>query len=157
MAFAGGYLAAVGGAALAWTAVGHRLRRSTSSVAAYLVGVVAAVDVDAIQTRSGRRSIRGAVAFAGGYGSVAARLWRGRRLGTGSDASSLSGYLQAADCYLVTHALAAGYGVVTHEVRSASRKKIKLPDVCDGLDVECLTPFALLRREQARFVLRDVP
>ena len=53
--------------------------------------------------------------------------------------------------------LATGYGVVTHEVRSASRKKIKLPDVCDGLDVECLTPFALLRREQARFVLRDVP
>ena len=37
----------------------------------YLVGVVAAVDVDAnqtIQTRSGRRSIRGAVAFAGGSG-----------------------------------------------------------------------------------------
>ena len=37
----------------------------------YLVGVVAAVDMDAnqtIQTRSGRRSIRGAVAFAGGSG-----------------------------------------------------------------------------------------
>lgn len=34
----------------------------------YLVGVVAAVDVDANQTRSGRRSIRGAVAFAGGSG-----------------------------------------------------------------------------------------
>ena len=34
----------------------------------YLVGVVAAVHVDAIQTRTGRRSIRGAVAFAGGSG-----------------------------------------------------------------------------------------
>ena len=63
-------------------------------------------------------------------------------------------FLQAADYYLVAHALATGYGVVTHEVPSASRKKIKLPDVCDGLGVECLTPFALLSREQARFVLR---
>lgn len=34
----------------------------------YLVGVVAAVDMDANQTRTGRRSIRGAVAFAGGSG-----------------------------------------------------------------------------------------
>ena len=67
--------------------------------------------------------------------------------------SATDEFLQAADYYLVAHALATGYGVVTHEVRSASRKKIKLPDVCDGLGVECLTPFALLRREQARFVL----
>lgn len=33
-----------------------------------LGGVVAAVDMDANQTRTGRRSIRGAVAFAGGSG-----------------------------------------------------------------------------------------
>lgn len=62
-------------------------------------------------------------------------------------------FLQAADYYLVAHALAGGYGVVTHEIRSSSRKKIKLPDVCDGLGVACMTPFALLSSERARFVL----
>ena len=71
--------------------------------------------------------------------------------------SAVDEFLQAADCYLVAHALATGYGVVTHEVRSTSKKKIKLPDICDGLAVECLTPFTLLRREQARFVLGDLP
>ena len=75
----------------------------------------------------------------------------------GYDPSAVDEFLQAADYYLVAHALATGYSVVTHEVRSMSKKKIKLPDVCDGLDVECLTPFALLSGEQARFVLRDVP
>lgn len=71
----------------------------------------------------------------------------------GYEPAAVDEFLQAADYYLVAHALAAGYGVVTHEVRSASRKRIKLPNVCDGLGIECLTPFALLRRERARFVL----
>lgn len=71
----------------------------------------------------------------------------------GYEPAAADEFLQAADYYLVAHALAAGYGVVTHEVRSNSRKKIKLPNVCDGLGVECLTPFALLRREHVRFVL----
>ena len=71
----------------------------------------------------------------------------------GYEPAAVDEFLQAADYYLVAHALAAGYRLVTHEVRSDSRKKIKLPNVCDGLGVECLTPFAMLRRERARFVL----
>lgn len=43
--------------------------------------------------------------------------------------------------------------VVTHEIPSASTRKIKIPDACIGLDVKCMTPYEMLRRERARFVL----
>ena len=76
---------------------------------------------------------------------------------SGYEPAAVDEFLQAADYYLVVHAVASGHGVVTHEVRSASRKRIKLPDVCDGLGVECLTPFAMLSRERARFVLGGRP
>ena len=33
-------------------------------------------------------------------------------------------------------------------------RKIKIPNACDGLDVEWMCPFGMLRREQAQFVLR---
>jgi hypothetical protein len=57
------------------------------------------------------------------------------------------------DAYLVAHALAYGHDVVTHEVPANSPKKIKIPNVCVGLGVKCMTPYAMLRRERARFVL----
>jgi hypothetical protein len=34
-----------------------------------------------------------------------------------------------------------------------SRKRIKIPDACIGLDLRCMTPYEMLRREKARFVL----
>ncbi|MDP1750747.1 MAG: DUF4411 family protein [Reyranella sp.] len=66
-------------------------------------------------------------------------------------------FLQVADYYLVAHALAHGDTVVTHEVPSASLKKIKIPDACIGLGVKCVTPYAMLSRERARFVLGAAP
>jgi hypothetical protein len=42
---------------------------------------------------------------------------------------------------------------VTHEVPSASTRKIKIPDACIGLGIKCMTPYEMLRRERARFVL----
>jgi hypothetical protein len=62
-------------------------------------------------------------------------------------------FLQDADSYLVAQALALGYTVVTHEVPSASLKRIKVPDACVGLGVRCVSPFEMLRNERARFVL----
>ena len=62
-------------------------------------------------------------------------------------------FLQVADYYLVAHALAHGDTVVTHEVPSNSLKKIKIPDACISLGVRCVTPYAMLRLERARFVL----
>jgi hypothetical protein len=63
-------------------------------------------------------------------------------------------FSQVADYYLVAHALAHGHTVVTHEIASTSTKKIKIPDACIGLGIKCMTPFEILRRERARFVLR---
>ncbi|MGO9834698.1 MAG: DUF4411 family protein [Polyangiaceae bacterium] len=67
--------------------------------------------------------------------------------------AAVNTFLQVADYYLVGHALAHGHVVVTHEVPSTSRKRIKIPDACIGLGIKHMTPFELLRRERAKFVL----
>lgn len=67
--------------------------------------------------------------------------------------AAVNTFLQVADFYLVAHALAHRHTVVTHEIASASTKKIKIPNACIALGVKCVTPFEMLRRERARFVL----
>lgn len=67
--------------------------------------------------------------------------------------AAVSTFLQAADYYLIAHALADGHVVVSHETPSDSLKRIKIPNVCSGLNVKFMTPFEMLRRERARFVL----
>lgn len=67
--------------------------------------------------------------------------------------AAVSTFLQVADYYLVAHALAQGHTVVTHEKAAPSTKRIKIPNACIGVGVKCMTPFEMLRRERARFVL----
>jgi len=67
--------------------------------------------------------------------------------------AAVSDFLDSSDYYLVAHALAHGHTVVSHEVSSNSLKNIKIPDACKGFGVECVLPFEMLSREQARFVL----
>lgn len=67
--------------------------------------------------------------------------------------AAVSTFLQVADYYLVAHGLAHGHAVVTHEIASPSTRRIKIPNVCIGVGIKCVTPFEMLRREQARFVL----
>jgi hypothetical protein len=45
-------------------------------------------------------------------------------------------FLQVADYYLVASALAQDHTVVTHELPSDSRRKIKIPNACLGLGVK---------------------
>ena len=71
--------------------------------------------------------------------------------------AAVSTFLQVADYYLVAQAQAGGHTVVTHEVPSASTRRIKIPDACIGLGIKFMTPFEMLRRERARFVLRARP
>ena len=69
------------------------------------------------------------------------------------DQAAVSTFLQVADYYLVAHALAKGFSIVTHEKASTSVKKIKIPDVCIGLKIKFVSPYEMLRKERARFVL----
>lgn len=68
-------------------------------------------------------------------------------------AAAINTFLQSADFYLVAHALAGAHVLVTHETLATSSGRIKIPNACLGLDVRYMTPFQMLRTEQARFVL----
>lgn len=71
----------------------------------------------------------------------------------GYEPAAINTFLQVADFYLIAHALAKGHAVVTHEVPANSTKRIKIPNVCAGLGLRFVTPYEMLRHEQARFVL----
>lgn len=76
-----------------------------------------------------------------------------RRDGQRYDAAAINTFLNVADYYLVAQAHAGKHTVITHEVPSASTRKIKIPDACIGLDIKYMTPYEMLRLEKARFVL----
>jgi len=67
--------------------------------------------------------------------------------------AAVNTFLQLADYYIIAYALAYNHVVVTHEIASNSIKKVKIPNVCIGLEVKCMTPYEMLRHERARFVL----
>ncbi len=62
-------------------------------------------------------------------------------------------FLQGADYYLIAQAKSKQYTIVTHEIPSDSKKKIKIPDVCISLQIKYMTPYEMLRKEKARFIL----
>lgn len=67
--------------------------------------------------------------------------------------AAVTAFFAAADYFLVAHALAHGHTVVTSEIASASQRKIKIPNVCDGVRVRYMSNFKMLQTEAARFVL----
>ena len=72
----------------------------------------------------------------------------------GFDPAVVSHFMSGADYYLVSYALGhPGLTVVTHEVLSDSKKRIKIPNVCLGLKIPWENTFSMLAREKARFVL----
>lgn len=87
-------------------------------------------------------------AVAAKFGDVSA--WAS---GQSYEPAAISTFFQVADFYLVAHALAGGHVLVTHEVPANSTKRIKIPNACVGLGVKFMTPYEMLRRERARFVL----
>ena len=66
---------------------------------------------------------------------------------------AVSTFLQVADYWLVAFAAAHGHTVVTHEVPANSPKKIKIPNACVALGLRFMSPYQMLRIEQARFIL----
>jgi len=77
--------------------------------------------------------------------------------GQSYEQSAIATFLQVADYYIVAQALSGRHTIVTHEVPSASTRKIKIPDACIGLGIKCMTPYEMLRRERARFILGKTP
>lgn len=73
--------------------------------------------------------------------------------GQNYEPAAIATFLQVADYWLVAHALAHDFVVVTHEVPSDSVRKIKIPNACIGLGLTCVSPYEMLRRCRARFVL----
>jgi hypothetical protein len=67
--------------------------------------------------------------------------------------AAVNTFLQVADYYVVSQALALKFCVVTHEKPENSVQKVKIPNPCIALGVRCFSPFEMLRREGARFVL----
>jgi hypothetical protein len=87
-----------------------------------------------------------------GLGTVAA--WVNGRASYSPAAKNT--FLQIADYYLVAQALSGGHVVVTHEKPENSVHRIKIPSVCIGVKVKHMSPFEMLSRERARFVLGGV-
>lgn len=71
--------------------------------------------------------------------------------------AAVNTFLQVADYYLVAQAHSGGHTVVTHEKPSGSQRKVKIPEPCMGLGIKFMTPFEMLRRARARFVLGRKP
>ena len=68
--------------------------------------------------------------------------------GDGYEPAAVSTFLQVSDYYLVAQAHAYGYTVVTHEIPSASVRRIKIPDVCLGIGIKVMTPVEQLCRRE---------
>lgn len=69
-------------------------------------------------------------------------------------ASAISEFQSVADSWIVAYALANDWVVVTREKSApASKKRIKIPDVCVGVEVTYASPFEMLRSERMRLVL----
>lgn len=63
-------------------------------------------------------------------------------------------FWEGADGYLVCCGRTYPCIVVTLEVSAPAGNRIKIPDACKALGVECITTFDMLRRENARFILK---
>lgn len=69
--------------------------------------------------------------------------------------SAKADFFGGADYHLVAHALAGQHVVVTHEQIQHTRIRIKIPNACIALGVKFARTHEMLRREKARFVLRQ--
>lgn len=67
--------------------------------------------------------------------------------------AAVAEFFDAADYYLVAHALAHGFVVVTAEVRADTVNKVKIPNACGALGIRYVDLFTMLRAEGARFVV----
>ena len=56
-----------------------------------------------------------------------------------------------ADAWLCAEALASGFTLVTYETTSSTTRKVKIPNVCEGLSIRCIDGFDFMRVQGFRF------
>lgn len=69
------------------------------------------------------------------------------------ESAAVTAFFAAADYFLIAEAVAHSHTVVTSEVPAASLKRIKIPNVCVGLNVPYVNTFQMLRSRGAQLVL----
>lgn len=69
--------------------------------------------------------------------------------------AAVSKFLDSADYYLVSSASAYDGVVVTYETMERTNKRVKIPNVCQEFDIECVRPYRMLKEEGVRFVLAN--
>jgi hypothetical protein len=118
------------------------------------IGSVASIDKVADEIEAGQDELA-EWARAHGQAALASQFAQVSTWATGQQytPAAINTFLQAADFYLIAHALAGNHVVVTHEVPANSPGRIKIPNACVALSVRFMTPYQMLRTEQARFVL----
>lgn len=63
-------------------------------------------------------------------------------------------FLSKGDPWIIAKAKVLGATVVTHEaIVATNTKKVKIPNICQQIEVPCLNTFQFLRELNARFVL----
>jgi len=67
--------------------------------------------------------------------------------------AAINTFLGVADFWLISQAKAGSFIVVSHEKPANTIHKVKIPNVCIGMGISVMTPFEMLRREKARFVM----
>lgn len=67
---------------------------------------------------------------------------------------AIQDFSSGADFFLVALAYQDSYTIVTHEAKSSNNAKntIKIPNVCERLNISCIDVAEFLRSKQARLV-----
>lgn len=69
--------------------------------------------------------------------------------------SAIAEFLESADHYIISQALADNRNLITHEIPSDTKNRVKIPNVCKAFGVRYLSLFKMLRQEKAKFVLAE--
>jgi hypothetical protein len=72
------------------------------------------------------------------------------------DEKNRAAFFAKADPLLIAHAMAHQATVVTQETYvPGNSKKVKIPNVCEAMNVKCINCFEMLKMERARFTLQN--
>lgn len=70
---------------------------------------------------------------------------------------AIADFSAQADYFLIALALQQNYTIVTQEARTQAiaKNRIKIPNVCETLNIECIDIIEFLRYERAKFILEN--